>query len=84
MFHLIVLLYLKKYEDALAKYEEAKRIYPEWSNVYLRLGDTYETLKKWPEAKKAYDTAISLSPGLMDSQGFAKNYKKLSKKAAHS
>lgn len=71
----------KKYEDALLKYLEAARVYRQWDNVYLRLGDTYEQLKKWPEAQQAYDTAIGLSPGLMDSQGFAKNYKRVRKKA---
>lgn len=71
----------KKYQDALLKYLEAIRIYRQWDNVYLRLGNTYEFLKKWPEAKQAYDKAISLSPGLMNSQGFAKNYNRLKKKA---
>lgn len=71
----------KKYQDALIKYLEAIRIYRQWDNIYLRLGDTYEVLKKWPEAKQAYDKAISLSPGLMNSQGFAKNYNRLKKKA---
>lgn len=71
----------KEYEDALLKYLEAVRVYRQWDNVYLRLGDTYEALKKWPEAKQAYDKAISLSPGLMDSQGFAKNYNRVRKKA---
>jgi tetratricopeptide (TPR) repeat protein len=72
----------KDYQAAVVKYQEAARIYRQWDNVYLRLGDTYERLRRWKEAKKAYDTAISLTPGLMDSQGFAKNYHKLRKKVA--
>ncbi|WP_373532313.1 tetratricopeptide repeat protein [Vampirovibrio sp.] len=71
----------KDYQSAVLKYLEAARIYQQWDNVYLRLGDTYEKLKKWPEAKNAYQKAISLSPGLMNSQGFAKNYNRLQKKA---
>lgn len=77
-----ILFNSKDYSGAAGKYEEASRIYREWDNVYLRLGNTYEQLKKWPEAKAAYDTAIALSPSLMDSQGFAKNYNKLKKRVA--
>lgn len=76
-----VLFNLKNYEAALAKYEESRRIYRQGDNVYLRLGDTYEQLKRWPEAKQAYDQAIALMPGLMDSKGFAKNYRRLEKRA---
>lgn len=71
----------KKYQDALLKYLEATRIYKQWDNAYLRLGDTYEVLKKWPEAKQAYEKAVALSPGLMNSTGFAKNYNRIRKKA---
>ncbi len=71
----------KNYEEASLKYQEAARIYQQWDNIYLKLGDTYEKLKKWPEAKAAYDKAIQLSPGLMSSQGFAKNYARIEKKA---
>jgi tetratricopeptide (TPR) repeat protein len=70
----------KDYQTAILKYQEAVHIYRQWDNVYLRLGDTYEQVKRWADAKQAYDVAISLTPGLMDSQGFAKNYAKLSKK----
>jgi len=70
----------KDYVTAIQKYQEAVHIYREWDNVYLRLGDTYEKVKRWADAKQAFDVAISLTPGLMDSQGFAKNYAKLSKK----
>lgn len=72
----------KNYTGALAKYQEANQLYPEEDNAYLRLGDTYELLKQWPNAKAAYDKAIALSPSLMDSKGFAKNYQKLTKRAA--
>lgn len=72
----------KDYKAALEKYQDAARIYRQWDTVYLRLGDTYEHLKQWKAAKQAYDTAITLSPGLMDSEGFSKNYNKLRKKAA--
>jgi Flp pilus assembly protein TadD len=71
----------KDYQTAMLKYLEAARIYQQWDNVYLRLGDTYERLKKWPEAQKAYSTAINLSPGLINSPGFAKNYNRIQKKA---
>lgn len=71
----------KNYEEASLKYQEAARIYQQWDNIYLKLGDTYEKLKKWPEAKSAYDKAVQLSPGLMNSQGFAKNYARIEKKA---
>ncbi|WP_303673931.1 tetratricopeptide repeat protein [Vampirovibrio chlorellavorus] len=71
----------KNYEEASLKYQEAARIYQQWDNIYLKLGDTYEKLKKWPEAKAAYDKATQLSPGLMSSQGFAKNYARIEKKA---
>ncbi len=70
----------KDYATAIQKYQEAVHIYRQWDNVYLRLGDTYEKTRQWADAKQAYDVAISLSPGLLDSQGFAKNYAKLSKK----
>lgn len=70
----------KHYQDAVLKYLEAIRIDRQMDSLYLRLGDTYEALKKWPEAKEAYDKAISLSPGLLNSQGFAKNYHKIRKK----
>ena len=71
----------KNYQGAIAKYREATKVYPQWDNAYLRLGDTYERLRQWGDAKAAYDMAISLTPGLLDSQGFSKNYAKLSKKA---
>ncbi len=71
----------KNYTTAIIKYEEARKIYRQWDNVYLRLGDTYEVLKKWPEAQKAYENAISLTPGLLDSPGFTKNYNRIKKKA---
>lgn len=71
----------KNYEMASQKYAEAARIYSQWDNIYLKLGNTYEKQKKWIEAKAAYDKAISLSPGLMNSQGFAKNYTRLAKRA---
>lgn len=70
----------KDYRTAIQKYQEAVHIYRQWDNVYLKLGDTYEQVKQWSDAKQAFDVAISLTPGLMDSQGFAKNYAKLSKK----
>lgn len=72
----------KDYKGAIDKYLEATRIYRQWDNAYLRLGDTYQHLHRWADAKKAYDTAIGLTPSLMDSQGFAKNYNKLRKKVA--
>lgn len=71
----------KDYQTAILKYLEAARIYQQWDNVYLRLGGTYERLRKWPEAQKAYGTAVSLSPGLMNSAGFVKNYIRIQKKA---
>lgn len=71
----------KDYQGALEKYREASRIYRQWDNAYLRMGDTYEKLKQWGDAKRAYDTAIAMSPGLLDSQGFSKHYAKLKKKA---
>lgn len=77
-----VLFQAKNYTEAASKYREATRIYPEWDNAYLRLGDTYEQLKQWADAKKAYDQAIALSPSLMDSKGFAKNYQRLAKRAS--
>jgi tetratricopeptide (TPR) repeat protein len=72
----------KDYKGAIDKYLEAARIYRQWDNAYLRLADTYQHLHRWEEAKQAYDKAISLTPSLMDSQGFAKNYSKLRKKVA--
>ena len=71
---------VKDYATAIQKYQQAVHIYRQWDNIYLRLGDTYEKTRQWADAKQAYDVAISLSPGLLDSQGFAKNYAKLSKK----
>lgn len=71
----------KKYQEALEKYREAASIYRQWDSAYLRIADACERLKQWKEAKKAYDTAIGLTPGLMDSEGFAKNYRKVCKKA---
>jgi tetratricopeptide (TPR) repeat protein len=71
----------KDYKAALAKYQEASQIYPEWDTAYLRLGDTYEQLKDWPRAKLAFEKAVALSPSLMDSKGFAKNYQRITKRA---
>lgn len=76
-----VLFNSKQYADAINKYKDAIRIYRQNDNAYLRLGDTYEQLRQWVEAKKAYDTAIALSPSLLESQGFSKNYNRLKKKA---
>ncbi|HEY9687294.1 MAG TPA: tetratricopeptide repeat protein [Coleofasciculaceae cyanobacterium] len=72
----------KDYAGAIARYEEAARIYRQWDNVYLRLGDACQQTKQWTKAKAAYDKAITLSPSLMDSPGFSKNYAKLKKKVA--
>ncbi len=72
----------KDYTGALAKYQEAVRIYRQGDNAYLRLADTHEQLKQWPEAKAAYDTAIMLSPNLLNSEGFTKHYNKLKKRTA--
>jgi Tfp pilus assembly protein PilF len=74
----------KDYATAIQKYQQAVHIYRQWDNIYLRLGDTYEHVHQWADAKAAYDVAISLSPGLLDSQGFAKNYAKLSKRVPKS
>jgi tetratricopeptide (TPR) repeat protein len=73
----------KDYQSAVAKYQEASRLYPELDTTYLRLGDTYEMLKQWTEAKNAYDKAVALSPSLMDSKGFSKNYQRIAKRANH-
>lgn len=72
----------KDYAGAIAKYEEAAKIHRQWDNVYLRLGDAYQQTKQWAKAKAAYDVAIALSPSLMDSPGFSKNYGKLKKRLA--
>ena len=73
---------LKDFEGAVGKYREASRIDRENNNAYLRLADALQQLKRWPEALTAYDRAVALSPSLMDSPGFAKNYDKIKKKAA--
>lgn len=71
----------KDYKAALVKYQEASKIYPEWDTAYLRLGDVCQQLKDWPQAKQAFDKAVALSPSLMDSKGFAKNYRRITKRA---
>ncbi len=73
-----------QYEAAAAKYEEATRIDRQGDHAYLRLADTYQQLKRWTEARQAYDQAVSLAPSLMDSPGFAKNYEKVKKRASKS
>lgn len=71
----------KDYKAAIGKYQAAARLYPQWDNIYLKLGDTYERMHLWADSKKAYDKAISLSPGLIESKGFGKHYSQISKKA---
>ena len=72
---------VKDYATAIKKYQEAVHIYREWDSAYLKLGDTYQKAGQWSDAKQAFDAAVSLTPGLLDSQGFAKNYDKVTRKA---
>lgn len=74
----------KQYEAAAQKYLEATRIDRQGDHAYLRLADTYQELKQWTEAKQAFDQAVSLVPNLMDSPGFAKNFRKVEKRAGKS
>jgi tetratricopeptide (TPR) repeat protein len=66
----------KQYREAAQKYQQASWIYQEWETPYLRLGDAYEVLKEKNLAKTAFQKAVSLNPGLLESKGFAKKYKK--------
>jgi Tfp pilus assembly protein PilF len=71
----------KDYQEAITHYASASKVYRQWDNIYLKLGNTYEQLKEWHQAKTAYDMAGQLSPSLLRSEGFAKHYKKIQKKA---
>ncbi|MBY0404114.1 MAG: tetratricopeptide repeat protein [Cyanobacteria bacterium] len=71
----------KKYAEALPLYIQSARIQREVETPYLRLGDTYEKLHEKEQAAKAYQQAVAINPGLLDSKPFAKKYKSLSKNA---
>ncbi len=70
----------EEYVEAIRPYQDAKKIVPGWEVPLLRLADTYEQLKQKVSAFYAYQEAIEINPSLMDSEGFAKKYKKLEKK----
>ncbi len=72
----------KNYEAAVQEYKAAAELYPQWESVHLRLGDTYEKLKQWDAAYQAFKTVIALQPTFMESEGFAKKYRKLEKRVA--
>ncbi|MBX2859707.1 MAG: tetratricopeptide repeat protein [Vampirovibrio sp.] len=64
---------------AIQKYQEATRIYHQWEIPYMRMGDTYERMKNKPQAYLAFEKAVKINPGLLQSKGFAKKYGKLKK-----
>lgn len=68
--------------EAAAKYGEAAELNPENVSAWLKLGEAWDELDDHAAALSAYKTAISLNPSLMDSEGFAKQYRRLEKKAA--
>ncbi|MGE0200838.1 MAG: tetratricopeptide repeat protein [Candidatus Melainabacteria bacterium] len=74
----------KNLTAAAREYETALAIYPEMETACLRLGDTYEKLRDKVRAYKAYQQAVALRPGLMDSEGFARKFRKLQKAAQKS
>lgn len=71
----------EQYAEATASYRQATELYPEWETAYLRLADTLQAERKWPEAYTAFEKATALNPGLLDSEGFNKNLAKVRKKA---
>ncbi len=70
----------KEYLEAIRPYEDAKKIVPGWEVPLLRLADTYEQLKQPVSAFYAYQQAVQINAVLMESEGFAKKYRKLEKK----
>jgi Tfp pilus assembly protein PilF len=70
----------RDYTGALERYRAARVMDRQSDTVYLRLGDTYEKLRQWPEAYQAYHTAVALSPSLLNSPGFKRHYDKLARK----
>ena len=53
---------LGEYEIALGAFQEASEKDPEQQLVWAHLGNTYDKLKRFPEAVEAYQKAISLDP----------------------
>jgi tetratricopeptide (TPR) repeat protein len=49
----------KKYDDALASFKAAAAV-KETADIYTRIGETYYLLDKKPDAKTAYEKAITL------------------------
>ena len=50
------------FQQALAHMKKADQLNPRSSAIARALGDTYMLLRKYPEAERYYDRAISLSP----------------------
>jgi serine/threonine-protein kinase len=51
-----------QWDTALARFEEAVRYDPRSALRALDLADTYMSLRRYPEAERAFDRAIQLSP----------------------
>lgn len=47
-------------EEAIANFKKAIEISPNWINHYKELGLTYMKMKKWEEAREAFETALEL------------------------
>lgn len=48
------------YREALSHFEVAKNLVPMLAEVHVNLGDAYRANKKWTEAQRAYEKAISI------------------------
>ena len=49
-------------ENAVRDLEKAIVLEPQYVNHHLELGRTFVQLKRWPEARKELETAVSLPP----------------------
>jgi tetratricopeptide (TPR) repeat protein len=53
---------LGRYDEAIAQVAAAEVLAPQSAEVQFRLGDIYQSAKRYPDAEKAYLKAISLAP----------------------
>ncbi|MBK8189327.1 MAG: tetratricopeptide repeat protein [Vampirovibrionales bacterium] len=70
----------KRYAEARDAYRQAQTFSPDWETPPLRLADAYEMLKDPARAYQSYRLAVAMTPELLDSKGFAKKYRRLSRR----
>ena len=58
----LCLLYLGRYEEALANYEKTLKIYPNYAQAWLGKGMSYEYLGRYDEALRCFDKSLEILP----------------------